>query len=373
MRVLIINPRIYVYGGAELLIVRLANYLTGKGIKNAILTTSIIPEVKTDLIKTDIIIKEKSMSNVIGEILALQKGVRDNFKHFDVINVHNFPAEFSIFPCRKPVVWMCNEPELSLSLKLNLPLATRLLYNLFWPFDKFIVRHYVKNVVVSDDFNAGRFRNLYGIAPYVINYGTDYEFFSQRGSEKITKRFRLFNDFVIIQVGMLTPFKNQIESIKTLERLKALIPNIKLVLAGEGEFTYKSMIERYIQERNLSTNVILTGHLKREDLRNLYHACHVLLHPVKSQGGWLSPFEALCARKPVVVSPEMTASDIIKNERIGVVTNNFAEAIIDIYKNPDGYDEMTKKGEKWVKQNLSWDNFCENMLRLFYKAVNENK
>ncbi|MBA3017811.1 MAG: glycosyltransferase family 4 protein [Proteobacteria bacterium] len=373
MRVLIVNPRIYVYGGAELLIVRLANYLTDKGIKNALLTTSIIPEVQTDLKGTDIIIKDKPMSNVIGEILALNKGVRDNLNNFDVINVHNFPAEFSIFPYNKPVVWMCNEPELYLSLKLNPPFGTRLLYRSLWPFDKFVVRFYIKNIAVSDIFNANRFRNLYRIVPHIINYGIDYKFFAQGEPEKAIKRFRLFNDFVVIQVGMLTPFKNQIESIKTVERLKLLIPNIKLVLAGEGEFKYRSMLEKYIQERNLSANVIFAGHLKREELRDLYHACHVLLHPVKSQGGWLSPFEALCARKPIVVSTEMTASDIIKNEKIGIVTDNFDEAIIDIYKNPDKYNEMADKGERWVRDNLSWDMFCEKMLGLFYKAMNKNK
>lgn len=373
MRVLIVHPRINIYGGAELLIVRLANYLTGKGIKNALLTTSITPEVKADLKGTDMIIKKKSMPNVIGEILALQKGVRDNLNNFDVINVHNFPAELSIFPFHKPCVWMCNEPELYLSLKLNISFRTRLLYSSLWPFDRFVVRHYIKSVAVADEFNANRFKSLYKIEPYIINYGIDYKLFAQGEPEKAIERFGLFNDFIIIHVGMLTPFKNQLESIKTIEKLKGIIPNIKLVLAGEGEFEYKSMLGRYIQERNLSMNVIFTGHLRREELRDLYHACHVLLHPVKSQGGWLSPFEALCARKPIVVSSEMTAADIIKNEKIGIVTDNFDEAIIDIYKNPDIYKGMAEKGEKWVRDNLSWDSFCEKMLGLFYKAMSGNK
>ena len=121
MRVLVVYPKIYVYGGAELLLVRLCNCLTKKGIKNSILTASILPEVQEDLIGTNIIIQKITkipsiLNNLfnLNEIISLSTGIRNNFSNFDLINVHNYPAEFSIFPYHKPVVWMCNEPELYL-------------------------------------------------------------------------------------------------------------------------------------------------------------------------------------------------------------------------------------------------------------------
>lgn len=115
----------------------------------------------------------------------------------------------------------------------------------------------------------------------------------------------------------------------------------------------------------LKEYIIFKGHLNREDIRDFYYACDILMHPIKSQGGWLTPFEALCARKPIIVSSQMTASDIIKRENIGIVTNNYAEAVIDIYRNPTKYNEMANRGKEWVKQNLSWDIFSEKMLDLF--------
>jgi hypothetical protein len=45
-------------------------------------------------------------------------------------------------------------------------------------FDKFVVRHYIKNVVAADEFNAERFKRIYGFKPEIINYGIDYDFFS---------------------------------------------------------------------------------------------------------------------------------------------------------------------------------------------------
>jgi len=379
MRVLVVYPKIYVYGGAELLLVRLCNYLTKKGIKNSILTTSILPEVQEDLIGTNIIIRKipkipSILNNLfrLNEIIALNKGIRNNLSNFDLINVHNYPAEISIFPYRKPTVWMCNEPELYL-IYPNFSLKSKLLLRIFFEMEKFIVRHYIRNVVTSDEYNSERFRKIYGFEPEIINYGIDYEFFSQKRAGVSKKVFGLSNNFVVLQVGMLTPFKNQLESVKIIEKLRNKIPQIKLVLIGWGEGRYKIMLEEYIRDKRLEDYVIFVSHVNREKLRDYYYSCDVLLHPIKPQGGWLSPFEVLCAKKPIVVSCEMTASEIIKRENIGIVTSDYEGAIMKIYRNPDKYNEIAKKGAKWVKENLSWDNFCGKMLNLFCKAIENNK
>lgn len=372
MRVLIVYPKFYVYGGAELLIVRLCNYLTERGIENTILTTSMLSEIQVDLTGTGVIMEKNRFSNLPGEIFALHRGVRNRLNDFDVINVHNFPAELSIFPHRKPVVWMCNEPELHLLLKFNnSSFKSRLLIRILLSLEKFVVKKYIKHSVVADEFNADRFKKLYGITPDIIHYGIDYAFFCKGEPEKVKNRFELAKNFTILQVGMLTPFKNQIASIKAIQELKDKIINIKLILAGWGEGEYKEMLEKYIQENNLKDYVLFTGHLKREDIRDLFHASDALLQPIREQGGWLSPFEALCAGKPIIVSPEMTASNIIKRENIGIVTDDYAKAILDIYANHSYYQEMAKKGEQWVKENLSWDRFGDEMLKVFYKTLKQ--
>lgn len=371
MRVLIVNPGIYVYGGAELLITKLANYLTAKGIENALLTTAVLPEFKKDLQRTEIILSEKSpffMSD-LGEVLSLHRGIRQSLHDFDVINIHNFPAELSIFPFRKPVVWMCNEPaEIALNFKGEKSLAKRVLKKVILIFDKFVTKRYIKNVIVADDFNRDRFKQLYGLTPEVINYGIDYAFFAQRQTNDLVEKFGLSGKFVVLQVGMLNPYKNQIESIKTIEKIKDKIGHVKLILAGWGKGQYSELLKKYIQEKNLQEHIVITGHLSRIEIRDLYHAADVLLHPIKSQGGWLAPFEALCACLPVIVSEEMTAADILQRENIGVVTNDFAETILDVYKQMEEFRQIAIRGEQWVKHNLSWDTFCEKMLQMFYKA-----
>ena len=378
MRVLIVYPHMALYGGAELVIVELANYLTKKGIDNSILSLSVLDEIKNDLKGTDVIsIKEKKPDkngiskfiNFASEAMLLRKYTHKYRKSFDVINVHNFPAEYAVFPFAKNSVWMCNEPPMQLYLMKNLSLPTRVAARIVERFDKFLVKNYIKYSVVADEFNFKRFEKIYGIKPEIINYGIDYKFFSGGSGERVRKKFKIENNFTLIHVGTLTPLKNQIESIRVVEKLRNKIPNIKLVLAGWGEENYETVLRKYVKKNGLEDNVIFTGHLSRNTIRDLYKASDVALFPIKSQGGWLSPFEALCSKIPIIVSPFITSSDIIKRNDVGVVTNNFSKAVLDVYENRRKYDRMAKNGMDWVKEKLKWDNFSEKMLEVFEKAA----
>ncbi|OFV67073.1 MAG: glycosyl transferase family 1 [Candidatus Syntrophoarchaeum butanivorans] len=380
MHVLIVHPAMYVYGGAEIVIVKLANYLSEKGIKNTLLTTSIIPEIQKDLQGTETIIPKKqpkrgfmTLLSHIHEALTLRKYILENINDFDLINVHNFPSELSILSCPKPVVWMCNEPpEMYLgsesryqSVSFLLKIANRF----FLMLERFVVRRYIERVVVADEFNARRFERIYGIKPDIINYGVDYEFFSRGDGKSARDRFNLHNDFVLIQVGMLTPLKNQMESIKTVEALKEKIPNLKLVLAGLADGEYAELLRSYVCRKGLDSCVVFTGQLSQDEIRDLYHASDVALFPIKSQGGWLSPFEALSAGLPIVVSTSMTASSIIEREALGIVTDDFTQAVLEIYTEQERYQEMAKAGGEWVYENLSWNRFCEKMVKIFEEVM----
>jgi len=184
MRVLVVHPSFYIYGGAELLIVRLCNYLSGKGIGNSILTLSMLPEIMADLKDTDVILAKPRRCDVIGQIIALRQGVMENQDDFDVINVHNFPAELSAFRCSKPVVWLCNEPYLQMALKLQGSFKYKFFLRALLPFESYVVGRHIRQVVVADEFNEKRFNALYGIKPEVIHYGIDCNYFAEGDPKK---------------------------------------------------------------------------------------------------------------------------------------------------------------------------------------------
>ena len=228
-----------------------------------------------------------------------------------------------------------------------------------------MARNWIRYAVVSDEVNAEAFNTIYRFRPEIIHYGVDYEFFSKGGRRTEADKF------IVLHVGTLTPFKNQLESVKVAEELAGRIPNIRLVLAGSGKQDYVDSLKKYIEDKGIEDRVVFAGDLAREKVRDLYHTCDVLLHPIAPQGGWLTPFEALGAQAPVVTSREFTGSYLIEKENIGVVTDNYAEAIWDIYQNPEKYAQVAGRGQLWVKDNLGWDKFGEKMVELLFRAIKE--
>ena len=91
----------------------------------------------------------------------------------------------------------------------------------------------------------------------------------------------------------------------------------------------------------------------------------MLLHPIGAQGGWLAPFEAVSALKPVIVSPEMSAADMVRKHNLGIVTEDYEQYVMDIYDNRQIEETNPRAAREWVSANLSWERFCEQMVSVF--------
>ena len=383
IKVLIVHPYMAFYGGAETLILHLLDYLNKNDIQSSLATLSLNPQLADLCSKTEFITPKKTFEyklrstgllNALGiskDILELRGLIKQRINQFDVINVHNFPATWSVYPNngpKKPVIWMCNEPP-DLWNNPHPSLFLKLLKDIGLACDRYIVNKAITEICVADDFNHRRILERYGRESDIIYYGIDYDIFSRGQDKAVIEKYHLDEKFIVLQAGVLTPQKNQLHSIKAIEALRRHIPNIKLILAGLGANSYEQTLREYVQYSDLDQYVLFTGHISKQELADLYKACNAAIFPTKSQGGWLAPFEAMCAKKPVIVSPEMTASSLLKKEKIAVITNDFTKAILDIYENPNKYIEIGNHGHEWVKDNLGWERFSHDMVKIFNASI----
>jgi len=382
MKVLIVHPHMSFYGGAETVVINLAKELKRMGVENSVLTLSISDEVKSLCGGVDIITPQKrlepklhnssfagSMGRLITEIRMLRRLIIECAPYYDVINIHNFPATWAAaFTGHKNIVWMCNEPP-DMWNKEGSSMLLRVIREIGYHIDRFIVRRTVQRLCVADELNGERIGGRYGMGFDITSYGIEYDKFSEGDGRGIIEKYGLQNKFIITQVGTITPQKNQMESVKAVKELKNKIPNIILLLAGPGNNDYEKNIRNYIRENKMDEHIFFLGHLSKNEIADIYCASNVALFPVKTQGGWLAPFEAICASVPVIVSETMGAASLIKRERLGIVTQNYADAVFDIYKNPSAYCEKTIDSREWVKKNLTWANFAKRNLQIFEDVI----
>nr|QBM01210.1 bifunctional protein GlmU [uncultured archaeon] len=377
-RVLIVHTQMKFLGGAELLIVELCNWLTKRGIKNDILALSKSEEVEQSLIDTRIIIPShnidlqppgfKNTKEIMQFIKIYRKELKKISGNYDVINFHNFPATWTLFPKKKPCVWMLNEIP-NLWSKPNARFILKMLNKLRNWLDKFIVRNSVDIICTADEFNRTKAKERYKKDTRIVYYGVNYDFFSRGNTKRAKKKFNLKNRFVILQSGMIIDTKNQLESVKTINKIKNKIPLVLLILAGKiADERYKKIIDDYIRENKLEKNVLFAGNLNREDLRDLYKASDVGLFPIGKQGGWLAPFEMLCSSNPIIVSEDMGASSVIKRNNLGIVTKDYPKALLEIYKNKKKYKKQAQDSSLFIKKDLSWEIFADKMIRAYKDA-----
>ena len=342
MKILIVHSAMWLNGGAEQVIVRLANWLTDHNHPVTILTTAICDEVR-DTIKEARLLPCKNYE----EMLYVLKNI---YSDFDVINAHNDPSQLLCFGIRKPVVWLCNEPPQK--WLEGHPLTED---------DLEPVQKFVDVAVVADEFNQKRFKEIYNKDSKIIPYGIDYYFFEDGKPEWIKEKYDLKDKFVLTQVGFISDTKNQLRTLEIFKDVKEKIPEAKLLLVGYDKLPYAGIVRSEIKRLGFEDDVIITGLLPQETIRDIYHASDVVLSPIKAQGGWLSIFEAMATGTPVIVSKEATASSILEKNHIGYV-ENFVENIVKIHKNGG---QLNVSDADWVKDNLAWETFCVRFCGLF--------
>lgn len=387
MRILIVTPWIRL-GGADILAVELANSLKKRGhkIKIATLFTDFenLPEdsknieyVKPGKLVSGLCHKSRLFFFLAGPIFLFINTLK-SAGWADIINPHNFPSLWiSVFAGlikHKKVVWTCNEPPPYPRLRdvsvIGLP------DYIGWMFassilDKMIVRSFNGPIIVPSEKTYKEVRQRYGKIASVINISVDYNFFAAGRKKKRILDVDFENNYVIVCVGKLHPQKNQILTIDTVKLLINKIPNLKLLLIGEGPA--KKQIQDYIKENSLDNYVSLLGFVSRNNLRDIYKSSRVNLFPAIDHQSWgFTPLEALSGGIPSVISAESGVSEVFGKYGFGIVVKptavGFSNAVLNIKNNKNHWRSMVAKGNLYVKRRLSWDYYATQYEKIFLRG-----
>ncbi|MDQ8738348.1 glycosyltransferase family 4 protein [Paenibacillus sp. LHD-38] len=125
------------------------------------------------------------------------------------------------------------------------------------------------------------------------------------------------NDFILMYAGELSYRKHQDLLINTVHIIADKIPNIKLLLAGKGE--YLSNYEELVDELGLKSKIEFLGY--RQDINNFMMLSDVAVSASRQEGLPVNIMEAMAIGLPTIVTDCRGNRDLIKHEKNGFVVD----------------------------------------------------
>ncbi len=163
---------------------------------------------------------------------------------------------------------------------------------------------------------------------------------------------------------------------KGLDRLisaMALVPDARLIIAGNNDEGYRPLLERLAAARGLADRIEfrgpVTGHAKWE----LMAAVDVLALPSHSENFGNVVLEAMASGTPVVVTPEVGLAATVAEVGAGLVVDGAPDAIgmalARLLPDSETRARMGAAGQRAASERFSWNSIAADMEAHYEAAV----
>ncbi|MFA6028134.1 MAG: glycosyltransferase family 4 protein [Patescibacteria group bacterium] len=175
----------------------------------------------------------------------------------------------------------------------------------------------------------------------------------------------LYNEFKVGFVGRLNEEKGVKYLILAIAKLKEIIPQIKLIIVGEGD--QKNSLKMLIKDRRIEDRVMFVGFQKDIPKWMANFDCLVLPATRRETFG-IVVAEALASIKPVIVTNVGGLSEVVGDAGYIVEPHHstgIADSLVAIYKNYSQALDKAKKGRKRVEEMFSLEKMIQEYEQTF--------
>lgn len=249
------------------------------------------------------------------------------------------------------------------------PLVNWLFY---YPVEKYLSKYTDCIITINqEDFERAKAKFRSTNVEKINGVGVDLNRFRPvSGEEEVNLRKQYgFNedDFILIYVAELTENKNHRFILRCLEQLKNMIPNLKVIFAGDGAMSEK--MTEMSNKLGLGNIVNFLGY--RKDINNLLNVSDIVVSASVREGLPINVIEGMASGLPIVCAGIRGQVDVVNNDVNGYLyeINNekqFENAIIDLYGDEN---KRIKIGQQNLidVENFSLERAIESMEKIYDK------
>lgn len=198
---------------------------------------------------------------------------------------------------------------------------------------------------------------------HIIPHG-DYSFFTNYDTQNIG-----IEKDTILFFGRIQKYKGLEYLIKAEPEISKKIPNLKIIIAGKGDF---SEYERMLVNRDRYE--IINEHIPESVVTNLFtRAALVVLPYVEASQSGIIPI-AYAFKKPVVATDVGALSDVIENGVTGIIVpprdiRSLSEAIIYLLDNISQAEKMGIAGNRKMTHEMSWESISKRLIEVYNNEI----
>jgi glycosyltransferase involved in cell wall biosynthesis len=221
-----------------------------------------------------------------------------------------------------------------------------------------VLQRYIDAVITISDALQEKVYRFEGIPKEkmrTIHYGLEPSAAPPRTRERIRAELEIPPDqFLVASAGRFVNFKGLKYLIRAAARLQERVPNVTVVIAGDGPLRVD--LESEIRFHNVTSTVQLLGW--RSDVSDIMAAADVFVLPSLGEGFGLVLLEAMSQRLAVIGTRSMSIPEIVLDGVTGFLVDpadegHLASAIEAVARNPALRRQMGEAGYERVRSEFS--------------------
>ena len=288
---------------------------------------------------------------------------------YDIINIHDGKVyKLANILNHKNIIWMMND----IPGQFFINKITKIKFLLYIFNSKLLKKltKKIRKIVVLDNRVKNICETKYKLKTIVVRSGLDLNMYDEyKNYNKIINN----NVIKIFSSGIFFPHRRFEDIVDAIEIIKNKTNiNLSVTINGNGSLnaTYFNFIKNKIDEKKLNEIIKITDGLNENELKIKYLEADIFIFPNHQQTWGLSVFEAMLAGCVCLVSKTSGAHEVLTDNQNAILINpmapeEIAQKIIYLAQNIDIIKKLSVNAKKFVYDNLSWQRYTENMVKIF--------
>jgi glycosyltransferase involved in cell wall biosynthesis len=175
--------------------------------------------------------------------------------------------------------------------------------------------------------------------------------------KRVRASFNILDESPVIgTVGAVIPRKGLVYLVRSLKGISAAIPDVRLLVVGDGASRYKQRVKNEAGQLGLSKEIFWAG--QRDDIPELLSAMDLFVMPSLGDAFPLAAIEAMAAGLPVVATTVDGLPECVLGDKTGLLVppadhRALSEAVIYLLSDKELCRQFGRAGRRHVFDNLS--------------------